>query len=59
MSICIDCHAHFLPDAFVEAMRMRGLAQPDKASGTLEVTDALTGYAKPTTSALRSPSARR
>ena len=49
MPICIDCHAHFLPDAFVEALRSRGLAEPRKDAGTLELARAVCGYAAPAT----------
>jgi aminocarboxymuconate-semialdehyde decarboxylase len=44
MSACIDCHAHFLPDAFVDEMKRRGFAEPHKDQGFIEVTDVLTGY---------------
>jgi aminocarboxymuconate-semialdehyde decarboxylase len=47
MSICIDCHAHFLPDAFVAEMQKRGFAEPNKEKGYIEVADALTGYTRP------------
>jgi len=47
--ICIDCHAHFLPDAFVEVLRSRGLAEPRKDAGTLELARIVCGYAAPVT----------
>lgn len=49
MSICIDCHAHFLPDEFVEKITRFGLAESHKDEGFINVSDALTGYAKKTT----------
>ena len=49
MPICIDCHAHFLPDAFVEVLRSRGLADARKDAGTLELARAVCGYAAPVT----------
>jgi aminocarboxymuconate-semialdehyde decarboxylase len=45
MAICIDCHAHFLPDAFVEELRRRGLADPRKDAGTLDLDRSVCGYA--------------
>ncbi len=45
MPICIDCHAHFLPDDFVETLRARGLADARKAEGTLDLDQAVCGYA--------------
>lgn len=47
MSICIDCHAHFLPDKFVAEMQKRGFADAHKDQGYIEVADALTGYSRP------------
>jgi aminocarboxymuconate-semialdehyde decarboxylase len=44
MSICIDCHAHFLPDAFVETLQQRGLADARKAAGTLDLARDVCGY---------------
>lgn len=44
MSLCIDCHAHFLPDAFVAEMSKRGFADPRKDEGYIDVSDTLTGY---------------
>ena len=49
MPICIDIHAHFLPDAFVAVLQERGLADPRKDAGTLELAHAVCGYAAPTT----------
>ncbi|HTD36305.1 MAG TPA: amidohydrolase family protein [Candidatus Limnocylindrales bacterium] len=49
MPICIDCHAHFLPDAFVETLRKRGLADARKDEGTLDLARAVCGYAAETT----------
>ncbi|MBV8582356.1 MAG: amidohydrolase family protein [Candidatus Eremiobacteraeota bacterium] len=47
MSICVDCHAHFLPDAFMDAMKQRGFAEAHKSEGYINVSDALTGYSRP------------
>ncbi|HTJ24943.1 MAG TPA: amidohydrolase family protein [Candidatus Limnocylindria bacterium] len=44
MPICIDCHAHFLPDPFVAELRERGLADPRKDAGTLDLARAVCGY---------------
>lgn len=49
MSICIDCHAHFLPDEFVTQMAKRGFAEPHKGEGYVNASDELTGYARKTT----------
>ncbi len=49
MPICIDCHAHFLPDDFVEALRARGLADVRKEAGALYLDQAVCGYAAPQT----------
>jgi aminocarboxymuconate-semialdehyde decarboxylase len=49
MSICIDCHAHFLPDEFIEKMEKRGFAEPHKSERYVNVTDDLTGYTRKTT----------
>ena len=49
MHTCIDCHAHFLPDAFVEELRKRGLAEPRKEAGTLDLAASVCGYAAPVT----------
>jgi aminocarboxymuconate-semialdehyde decarboxylase len=49
LPICIDIHAHFLPDAFVAVLQERGLADPRKDAGTLELAHAVCGYAAPTT----------
>lgn len=45
MPICIDCHAHFLPDGFVETLRRRGLVAADKAAGHLDLAGEVCGYA--------------
>jgi aminocarboxymuconate-semialdehyde decarboxylase len=45
MPICIDCHAHFLPDDFVETLRSRGLADAHKDAGALYLDQAVCGYA--------------
>jgi len=39
MPICIDCHAHFLPDDFVETLRARGLAVSEERVAELAATD--------------------
>ena len=44
MSICIDCHAHFLPDAFVAALRERGLIDARKDEGVLDLARVVCGY---------------
>ncbi|HEX3463229.1 MAG TPA: amidohydrolase family protein [Candidatus Elarobacter sp.] len=49
MPICIDCHAHFLPDTFVAMLRERGLADARKDEGTLDLARAVCGYAAETT----------
>jgi len=49
MPICIDCHAHFLPDSFVQTLRERGLADPRKDEGILDLARAVCGYAPETT----------
>jgi aminocarboxymuconate-semialdehyde decarboxylase len=46
---CIDCHAHFLPDAFVEVLRARGLADAQKDAATLDLSRLVCGYAAETT----------
>ena len=48
MSICIDCHAHFLPDEFVAKMTKLGFAEANKSGGYINVSDSLTGYARNT-----------
>jgi aminocarboxymuconate-semialdehyde decarboxylase len=45
MPICIDCHAHFLPDNFVETLRARGLADARKGEGILDLAREVCGYA--------------
>ena len=49
MPTCIDCHAHFLPDDFVETLRRRGLAEPRKDAATLDLSRLVCGYAAETT----------
>jgi len=49
MSICIDCHSHFLPDEFVERMLELDLLRASKQDGYLDAGNALTGYASPRT----------
>ncbi|HTW85843.1 MAG TPA: amidohydrolase family protein [Candidatus Sulfotelmatobacter sp.] len=44
MSICIDCHAHFLPDAFVAALTARGLIDARKDEGVLELARLVCDY---------------
>lgn len=44
MPICIDCHAHFLPDGFIEMLRRRGLVDADKSAGHLELAREVCGY---------------
>jgi aminocarboxymuconate-semialdehyde decarboxylase len=45
MPVCIDCHAHFLPDAFVEMLRGRGLADARKDAAVLDLDRSVCGYA--------------
>jgi aminocarboxymuconate-semialdehyde decarboxylase len=45
MPICIDCHAHFLPDAFVATLSERGLADAQKKAGVLDLERTVCGYA--------------
>jgi aminocarboxymuconate-semialdehyde decarboxylase len=45
MPICIDCHAHFLPDDFVEVLTASGLADAQKDAGVLFLDAAVCGYA--------------
>ncbi len=49
MPICIDCHAHFLPDDFVAMLGARGLAEPEKDARVLTLDQAVCGYAAPKT----------
>jgi len=49
LPICIDTHAHFLPDAFVAVLRERGLAEARKDARTLDLAHVVCGYAAPTT----------
>jgi len=45
VSICIDCHAHFLPDDFVATLGRRGLIDARKGAGVLDLDRAVCGYA--------------
>ena len=45
MTPCIDCHAHFLPDAYIDELARRGLAQPDKKAAHLDLARDVCGYA--------------
>ena len=45
MPLCIDCHAHFLPDAFVAALRRRGLIDARKDAGVVDLDRSVCGYA--------------
>jgi aminocarboxymuconate-semialdehyde decarboxylase len=47
MAICIDCHAHFLPDEFVEKLRRRGVIDARKDSGVINLDRSVCGYAAP------------
>jgi aminocarboxymuconate-semialdehyde decarboxylase len=49
MAICIDCHAHFLPDEFVAMLGARGLADARKDAQALTLDQAVCGYAAPKT----------
>jgi aminocarboxymuconate-semialdehyde decarboxylase len=44
MSVCIDCHAHFLPDDFVEVLRRQGLIDARKDAGEIDLAKAVCGY---------------
>lgn len=46
MSMCIDCHAHFLPDDFVEMLRRRGLIDARKDDGRLDLAREVCGYSE-------------
>ncbi len=46
MPQCIDCHAHFLPDAFVDELRARGLIDARKTEQTIELARAVCGYSE-------------
>jgi aminocarboxymuconate-semialdehyde decarboxylase len=46
VSVCIDCHAHFLPDAFVETLRERGLIDARKDAGTIDLARSVCGYSE-------------
>lgn len=43
--LCIDCHAHFLPDEYVDELQQRGLADARKDAGALELAREVCGYA--------------
>jgi aminocarboxymuconate-semialdehyde decarboxylase len=45
MALCVDVHAHFLPDAFVEELRQRGLIDAHKERGSVELAREVCGYA--------------
>jgi aminocarboxymuconate-semialdehyde decarboxylase len=44
MPLCIDCHAHFLPDAFVAALRGRGLIDARKDEAVMDLASDVCGY---------------
>jgi aminocarboxymuconate-semialdehyde decarboxylase len=44
MPLCIDCHAHFLPDDFVASLRRRGLVDARKDDGVLDLDRSVCGY---------------
>lgn len=46
MSVCIDCHAHFLPDAFVAELHARGLIEAHKGEQTIDLARAVCGYSE-------------
>jgi aminocarboxymuconate-semialdehyde decarboxylase len=46
VSACIDCHAHFLPDAFVESLRRRGLVEARKDEQTIDLAQSVCGYSE-------------
>lgn len=46
MAPCIDCHAHFLPDAFVDWLKDRGLIAADKTAQTIDLARAVCGYSE-------------
>lgn len=45
MPLCIDCHAHFLPDAFMAQLRRRGLVEADKKAAHADLAREVCGYA--------------
>jgi aminocarboxymuconate-semialdehyde decarboxylase len=45
MPICIDCHAHFLPDDFIESLRRHGLIDARKDAGIIYLDRSVCGYA--------------
>ena len=45
MPICIDAHAHFLPDAFVETLRRHGLIDARKDAAVVHLDRSVCGYA--------------
>ncbi len=44
MPICIDCHAHFLPDDFVETLRRHGLIDARKDAAVIHLDRSVCGY---------------
>jgi aminocarboxymuconate-semialdehyde decarboxylase len=44
MPICIDCHAHFLPDDFIETLRRHGLIDARKDAGVIHLDRLVCGY---------------
>lgn len=44
MPLCIDCHSHFLPDAFVDELRRRGLIEARKDAQTIDLVRDVCGY---------------
>jgi aminocarboxymuconate-semialdehyde decarboxylase len=45
MPICVDVHAHFLPDDFVETLRRYGLIDARKDAGLIHLDRSVCGYA--------------
>jgi aminocarboxymuconate-semialdehyde decarboxylase len=46
MSLCVDCHSHFLPDAFIDVLRARGLIDARKKEQTIDLARAVCGYSE-------------
>jgi aminocarboxymuconate-semialdehyde decarboxylase len=44
--LCIDCHAHFLPDTFIESLRRRGLVDARKDEATMDLARSVCGYSQ-------------
>ena len=44
MPLCIDCHAHFLPDEFIASLRRRGLVDARKDERVLDLDRSVCGY---------------